>query len=124
MKSTKQVVAEATQALMARSPENNAPSPIGLNKFALGLVNELERQFGSGLTMLEGLVAIGYATARYSAVGVVETVKTKEDLIPQIQMIAELVNTTMRMGLETAWTHAHEARKESLLITVPGGPKA
>ena len=118
MKSTKQVVAEATQALMAKTLENGLPSAIGLNQFSMSATNELIKAFGGDMPTLHGLVAMGYATARFGAAAVVQTVETREDLNTQLQAITELVATTIRMGIEAAWTHAHEAKKDSPLIVV------
>jgi hypothetical protein len=119
MKSTKQVVAEATQALMAKTPENGLPSAIGLNQFSMTATNELIKAFGGEMPTLHGLVAMGYATARFAAAAVVQTVETREDLNTQIQAITELVATTVRMGIDAAWTHARDGKiKDAPLIVV------
>lgn len=127
MKSTKQVVAETTQALMARTPENGAPSAIGLNQFSMDVTHELIKSFGGDMPTLQGLVAMGYAAARFAAAAVVQTVETREELNVQLQAIGDLISTTVRMGLDAAWTHAREGKKEQpLIISVPagGGPRA
>lgn len=122
MKSTKQVVAEATRALMEKTPENGVPSPIGLNQFSMTMTTELIKTFGGEMPTLHGLVALGYASARFAAAAVVQTVQTREDLQVQLQAISDLIATTVRMGVEAAWTHAHEGQKDKpLIVSVPAG---
>lgn len=121
MKSTKQVITECTHALMAKTPENGVPSPVGLNNFSLSATNEMIKAFGGDMPTLHGLVALGYATARFAAAAVVQTVQTREDLHVQLQAITDLVATTVRMGVDAAWTHAHEgkAKEAPLIVVVP-----
>ena len=122
MTSTKQVVAEATRALMAKTPENGVPSAIGLNQFSMTTTTELIKAFGGEMPTLHGLVALGYAAARFAAAAVVQTVETREDLQVQLQAISDLIATTVRMGVEAAWTHAHEGQKDQpLIVSVPAG---
>jgi hypothetical protein len=117
---TKQVVQEATKALMAATPEDGVPSPIGLNKFSMAVVNQMVETFGGSMNTLNGLVAIGYAAARFAAASVVQTVQTREDLQKQLQIIGELIAVTTKMGIDAAWTHAQNPTKEEpLIVTVP-----
>jgi hypothetical protein len=107
---------------MEKTPENGVPSAIGLNQFSMNTTNELIKAFGGEMPTLHGLVALGYATARFAAAAVVQTVQTREELQVQLQAISDLVATTLRMGIEAAWTHAHEGKKDQpLIVSVPAG---
>lgn len=120
MKSTKTVINEVTQALLMRASMDGKPNLGAMNQFSLLAISDMEKVFGKDLVVLEGLVALGYATAHFAAVGIVSTIQTREELMPQINMVAELVATTLKVALESAWAHAHEPKKDApLIVTVP-----
>lgn len=123
---TKQVIAKVTNDLLQKASLTGQPDLMAMNKFAQSVLDAFTKQFRGDMAVLDGLVAMAYAAAHFAAVGVVQTVTTREDLQKQIVMINDVLTTTVRMALDSAWTQAHEPQKhgEKLLVTVPGSVKA
>lgn len=121
MTSTKQVIAQVTNELMKKASFTDQPDLMALNKFSVAVVEVFQRHFRGDSAVLEGLVAMAYAAAHFAAVGVVQTVISREDLQKQIAMINDVLTTTVRLALDSAWSHAHEPQKqkESLIVSVP-----
>lgn len=120
MKSTKAVVNEVTQVLMMKASLDGKPNIGAINKYAVVVIEDLEKYFGKDLVVLEGLVALGYAAAHFAAIGIVSTIKTREELVPQVNMVAELVSTTIRLALEAAWAQVYEPKEtKPLIVSVP-----
>ena len=121
---TKQVVMKVTSELMSLTPdEHGQPSAVALNQLADEVAKTVVRKYGGELQSIHGAVALAYAIARFMAPAIVATSKTQEDLANSLHTITDLVSTTMRMSLETAWTHAHgqpAQQEKPLLITIPG----
>lgn len=124
---TKQVVSELTQSLMSKAATVAGKPSIDdghrvLMAFAEQTCARLLQSFGD-LQTAEGIVALGYVVARFTAPALVATIETREELNKQLVFVSELLGTTVRTSAEAAWTAVKNKPEEHkpLLVKVPGG---
>lgn len=120
MVTTKQMVEQLTRALIAKGKAAGAKpgSPETLTKFADNCCRQVLHDFGD-LQVVEGVVAMGYAAATFTAGALVSTAKTAKEFQEQSGMIAELLATTYRMSASAAWESVNGEAKKPLIVTVP-----
>lgn len=123
--STKQFVTQLTQSLIQKGKVEGAKpnTPESLTVFANETCRILLKDFGD-LQVVEGIVAMGYAAATFTAGAIVSTAKTPKELAEQLNMIAELLATTFKMSASAAWESVHGEAKKPLIVSVPEGAKS